>query len=345
MKLAKIIPGILLALLLTSCKNDEAEFISYRIADSEAEVQVDLSADQILLKFPEEVTEAGTLVAEFEVSEGARVEVNGSTQKGGQTKNNFELPFTYGVESENGEVYREWEVQSSNNDYALNWGMGGFISSEVSNGRNYPWYLDQGNSGNHSLINCGPTATTMAALWFDGDFPHSPEDARAAYRPDGGWWYTSDIGAYLEDNKIPHYFTALGTSPLLSKNILRGILDQGDIAIVCLDMYYISKEKRNTHHVGKFYHTSGKDWGHFIVARGYKTVDGITYLETNDPYSLGQHYSDDSFKGESRYYNMAEILGSARNWWNYLIVISSDPSKGAPASALDPAGIPHARGR
>jgi hypothetical protein len=185
----------------------------------------------------------------------------------------------------------------------------------------------------------------MAAMWSDGTFGFTSEDARAAYRPDGGWWYTDDIDDYLNDHAIPHYFIGLGYNALSTWDIVTQELDAGNICILCLDMYYIRATQNRQWRVDKFYSTNGKDWGHFIVAKGYKLVDGKRYFEVYDPFSWDKTYEDGTFKGKDRYYRNVDIYKATSVWWNHTIVVMAKGSKSAAKDALNPASIPHQRGR
>ena len=46
-------------------------------------------------------------------------------------------------------------------DYFAEWGLDGTLVSTQSNDRPYYWYVDQGNTGTCSGVNCGPASTTI----------------------------------------------------------------------------------------------------------------------------------------------------------------------------------------
>ena len=216
-------------LVLCSCrKNDEADIINYEIADQDSKVEINSIIHSVNITFPETFHEANLLAAHFLLSEGALASVNGVIQVSGQTKNNYELPFSYTVGAENKKHILEWKISAVNNPHTFSWGLGRFQESTRSNNKDYEWYLDQNNTGVHSYNNCGPASTTMAAKWSNQTFSKTPVDARAAYRPEGGWWYTSDIDKYLKDNTIPHFFIGLsstftGTQEIIPANWMKGI--------------------------------------------------------------------------------------------------------------------------
>lgn len=202
------------------------------------------------------------------------------------------------------------------------YGLGCVLEKGQSNNVNHAWYYDQGNTGPYSNVNCGPTSVTMAIKWANANFNKTPEDARKTYRPTGGWWYTSDIINYLNGHSIANYIINIDHI-----NTIQSQLDLGNIAILCLDMYYIRAQKQEKWHVDKFYNTPNTGWGHFIVIKGYKIVDNKVYYEAYDPYSYGKKYWDGSIKGENRYYRSEDLNNAVLNWWKYAIIVSKNKSK------------------
>lgn len=338
---------VLLFSALSGCVKDntEAELLSIDLIDQVCDVTISPANAAVNIVFPNEVTSAEKLQVEFAVSKGASSLSNGEILTSGHSKLNFEAPFIFKVLAEDGLNQSNYEISTFNNDYTSGWGLGGFQKSSVSNNRDYNWYLDQSVTGKYSGVNCGPTSTTMAAKWANNTFAKTPEDARSAYRPEGGWWYTSDIDAYLTNNNIQHYFINLGNSIAGSGEIMLDQLNDGNILILCLDMYYISNGTDLTWHVDKFYSTNAEDWGHFIVVKGYKVVDGQLFIECYDPYCYNKKYNDGGFKGKDRYYRNNDLYKATSIWWNYAIVISGDGEKYMPVNALDKADIPNQGGR
>ncbi len=326
--------------------NNEAEFLSYKFTgQEEAEIYLNPIEKSIFISFPETITSAGNLVAEYIASEGALVKMNNEIQESGKTSNNFEQPFSYIVSSEDRTLENEWLVSSSNNDFTTSWGLGGFQVQNRSNNKDYPWYIDQAHTGVHSSNNCGPSSTTMAAKWSYETFSKTSEDARAAYRPEGGWWYTSDIHNYLNDNNIPHSFVSLGNYSSSTWDIITSHLDAGNICILCLDMYYIRAAIKIEWKVDKFYNTNNTGWGHFIIAKGYKVVDGKSYFEIYDSNSWDKTYNDGSLKGKNRYYRSEDIYNATSIWWNNAIVVSPKGHKSYIKGSLDVSEIEHKWGR
>jgi len=342
---------VYLLFVFVSCEKDEpvyntqTDFLEYTLIEKESQVEINSDEKTILINFPEDVINADELIAEFSISEGASVFVGNVMQFSGITANNFEMPFTYEVTAEDGNTISNWHLTSTNNDYTISLGLGGFQKITLSNNRDYDWYFDQANTGTFSDVNCGPTSTTMAAKWSDPDFSFSPEHARKTYRPEGGWWYTDDIDNYLTDLEIPHEFISLSNNATGTQQKIISQLDVGNIVILCLDMYYISNETNKKWHVDKFYKTYSKDWGHFIVVKGYKQVDGSVFFEVYDPYCYRQTYSDGSFKGKNRFYRGSDIYKATSIWWNYAIVVSEKGSGLPVQNLLKKSEIPHMWGK
>ena len=220
------------------------------------------------------------------------------------------------------------------------WGLGKKLTASVENDRLYDWYCDQYGTGTYQYINCGPTSVAMAIWWSDPESTVTPLDARNTYRPEGGWWYTSDIVNYLNDNGITsEYFDYNNeTTALKSK------LDAGYNVILCLDMFYIRSESNSQHRVDKFYNTNDTGWGHFIVVKGYKIVDGNLFFEVFDPFSINKKYQDGTYKGKNRYYRSSDLFTATQNWWAKMIVVHPKGKKSSLKGALDPNSVPVARG-
>ena len=220
------------------------------------------------------------------------------------------------------------------------WGLGEKLTQARSNNVNYEWYIDQVNTGTYSYSNCGPASVTMAIKWANPNFTGTAEGARNTYRSDGGWWYTSDIMNYLTANNTSFSTYTFTPTSLVS------LLNSGNIAILCLDMYYVRHLSEPAwYRIDKFYVTENPEWGHFIVVKGYKIVDGIIWFEVYDPWSLNVTYSDGSLKGRDRYYRGEDIILATDVWWKYMIVINTPASTRTKAIEIDPSTIVHQWGR
>jgi hypothetical protein len=334
-------------ILLSAChrENDGAEILTYDIIDNKDNTEIEKIKKEINILFPEETLSAEDLVAEFTLSEGALAFVDDVLQESGKSVNDYGHPFNIYVVSENEENEINWKVTSSNNSYTDAWGLGWFQTYSTANNRTYEWYLDQFGTGQYSSNNCGPASTTMAAKWSQPTFSKTIAEARAAYRPEGGWWYTDDIHNYLTDNNIPHSFISLGSSFNSTGQIISARIDEGLVMILCLDMFYIRGESNSNQRVDRFYTASAAGWGHFIVVKGYRNVDGKLFFEVYDSYSNGLKYLDGSLKGKDRYYRSEDIYSATSIWWNYAIVITPYGGKSTFVPGLDPVTVPSQWGR
>lgn len=217
-------------------------------------------------------------------------------------------------------------------------GLGRELEKEFSNDVGYEWYFDQRYTGEFSSINCGPTSVTIAAKWALKDFSKSPEDARNTYRALGGSWYTSDMVAYLSDHQISNHIVELEDMRSMITEI-----DAGNIFILCLDMFYVSYNPDKNFRFGRFFTSTSSGTGHFIVVKGYKIVDGITYFEVYDPLSNGRRYSDGTPKGKNRYYTSEDLDMATNEWWDYAIVVSKN-NNASRVRKIDPSTIIHKSG-
>lgn len=216
-------------------------------------------------------------------------------------------------------------------------GLGRVLNEEKSNNVHYDWYFDQAFTGTYSSINCGPSAATMAIKWVYQDFSKTPEDARKAIHPNGGWWYTNNVTSYLNWYNVSNH-----TIPLSDISLLKKVIDEGNIAILCLDMFYISMEKNGDHHIDRFYQANNPEWGHSILVKGYKKVDNVMFYEVYDPYSYNRKYNNGVLKGIDRYYRETNLRLAAQFWWKYAIVISKDDNSSLRSTEeIDINTIPH----
>lgn len=125
---------------------------------------------------------------------------------------------------------------------------------------------------------------------------------------------------------------------------LKSEIDAGNIVIICLDMFHVDYEKDPEHHVNKFYETNSVGWGHFLVVKGYKEIDGKVFYETYDPYSFSRTYFTGELKGKDRYYSSTDLNTATNNWWDYAIVIERSDSPGG-RRGVDVSRIVHKPGR
>ena len=109
---------------------------------------------------------------------------------------------------------------------------------------------------------------------------------------------------------------------------MKQCIDKKYELIICLDMYLVDYNPIKTEQTGKFYITNHKDWGHFILVKGYKIVDGKMYLEVYDPNSSGaQNPLTKQPMGKNRYYAADQIQRATQDWWKYAIVVAPKGQK------------------
>lgn len=214
------------------------------------------------------------------------------------------------------------------------WGLGKTQSKYVSNNRDYDWYIDQANTGRYSDTNCGPSCIVMASKWYNKDFFSTIEEANKIveearnnkYRSPAGW-QLDDAEEYLTQNDIPNKIHAnIGIASVTNE------IDKGNIVIVMLDTKGITRNYEFQQHVHRFYDGSAN---HFIIVKGYRIVDDHIYFEAYDPNSCGAQYDWEdasTLKGKDRYYLADEIINSAKDLWDYYIVVYND---GIPADDTD----------
>ncbi len=263
----------------------------------------------------------------FSISSGVNAFINNNPVKSGDVID-FSKTVTLTIKSADGKQSLDYTILVVNELFYQ--GLGFRLDAEKSLEKSYDIYLDQFDGSPFSSINCGPTVITMAIKWSDSTFAPLPKDARQAIRSTGGWWTTADMEYYMRGYGINN-----NTFPLTDiESTVKQIIDNGDIGVLCLDMFYVTRNISNEQHTNKFYNTDAKDWGHFLLVKGYKQVDSKFYLEINDPYSRGDKYSTPDamgqYKGKSRFYESSTIKQSTDIWWPYIIAIAPKGKKVIP---------------
>ena len=304
--------------------SSETNFLTYSIEGQNTQVNITSAPHKISITFPDSVTSAANLIADFTLSPGCKATINNTEQISGVSRNDYNASFTYTLSASSSSV-SNWTVTSANNSYSQDWGLGNFIEEKQSNDRAYSWYLDQLNTGFDSIDNCGPTAVTMVCKWADSTFTKTPQDARMSYESSGGWWFTSDIDNYLTDNGITHGIIPLSQTAEGTKQILKKQIDLNQLVILCIDMNYIRLSNNENYRTDKFYPTT-PGFGHFFIVKGYTEVDNEMYFQVYDPNSWGQKNSDGSLKGKDRFYRYEDVFDASNNWWPYAFAIAKNGS-------------------
>ena len=213
------------------------------------------------------------------------------------------------------------------------YGLGYSLTKEVSNNVDYEWYVDQGNTGKYSLINCGPACTQMVLKWAKPNYSTTAEELRDKIGHTD-WWNIgtgSEIHKVLIDENVEFGYIWLETYQSLIDE-----LDNGNIAIVNPDIYYIREFFIPEWRIDKFYKTSSSRSGHFIVIKGYKKIDDAYLFEVYDPWSLGEKYENGEYKGKDRYYRAEDVMISTKDkWWGYALIVSKSDNKKSKASSFN----------
>ncbi|MBE9487569.1 MAG: C39 family peptidase [Bacteroidetes bacterium] len=201
------------------------------------------------------------------------------------------------------------------------WGLGDIVSEQYHRDRNYDWYYDQDYSGTYYYANCGPTCAVMAVKWCKKSFSETPEQARNKYFEYTGanGWTTDQIPAYIKKNGG---FTKT-ISIYDSFDVVKDELKKGNIAIFCVDIFFIKYNKNKEERVKAYYETTYQGSGHYILIKGYVKVGGKEYFEVYDPNGqLGMKYKDGSLCGTNRYYSYEDMKWAVRYWHHNAIIVS-----------------------
>lgn len=248
-----------------------------------------------------------------------------------ESKAYFKLPISNNTESVNifltvydskSSTEEAFTIKLPENNFARKWNLGTHVKKNISNNKNYDWYSDQFTSGNHYKINCGPACATMAIKWSNKNFFKTVQEARQTYKPHGGWWTTNDVFNYLEKFNVNYTWTEINSVTSLTR-----FIDESKICILCLDMHYIREINNKDNSIDKFYATNNKEWGHFIILKGYKVINSNIIFECYDPYSLSLRHSNGTLKGIDRHYRSSDLDMAITNWWKYAIIVSDQKSE------------------
>ncbi len=324
MKSSKLL-AILLCFIFCNCKKDnpsasqqqDTNILTYSIQNTPAVVSIVASQHLINIRFPDGVMNADSIIANFTLSSGCTATIKNIQQVSGVSKNNYSSIITYSVSASGSST--DWKVISTNNNYTASQGFGNFLQQTVSNNTSFPWYIDQVNTGPFTINNSGPTVVTMLCKWADSTFTKTPQDARTAYRPLGGEWFSEDVTLYLRDNNIPNSTVALPATEDGTMQILKRQVDLNQLVIVDLEMNVVRFNSDTNSHVDRFY-TIDPGIGHYIIVKGYKEVDNQMYFEVYDPNSLTVAYSNGNLKGKDRYYRSKDIFDATKTFWPKIFI-------------------------
>lgn len=323
----------LITLIPSACSdNDKTTFftgndiLSFAVSgDVKGETVIDVENREILCISPA-VADLSQLKVDFTLSEGAFASVMEDEVVSGQTVLNFKSPVRFKITAENGDR-SYWDVTVSNNDYTAKWGLGLILTEGKSKecSREDGFYLEQHNSGEYSDINCGPAVAAMAGRWAEPRYNASVKDVRDMMIQMGvtGLWSLDNIFSYFMVGGIRNCakksLVGSFTDPeeVFYNNfvsLVKGVIDEGKIAIMLINTSYITYDATQEveYRVNRYY---SNEFNHFILVKGYRVVDGVTYLEVCDPWSNNYMYEDGSYMGMNRYYLASDIAKSMQKMW------------------------------
>ena len=134
-------------------------------------------------------------------------------------------------------------------------------------------------------------------------------------------WFPQDILKYLSAHDFDVSMSQLPTIESQFVEFVSNELREGRLLIICLNMKYVSLDNsgKDNNRVNKFY---PGEIGHFLVVKGYKTVDGVVWMEVNDPWGLDLKYADGTYKGNNRYYRAGELAVATANHQTNVVVVN-----------------------
>ncbi len=204
-------------------------------------------------------------------------------------------------------------VPVARNNEARSMGLGRNVTEWRSNDVDYPWYVNQGDTGEYSSLNCAPAVAEMAGRWVRQDFPVTAEQIRHESGLTTGINTNTLIG-WLSKYGIPNRSVRLNTPDVLFKAI-----DDGNIAILGLDMFYVARSSGPAEwRKDRFFPVENPgDFNHYIIVKGYVEVDGEYLFECYDPNHSGYPHPDGRERGPERYYRPSNLIGASEAYWGY----------------------------
>lgn len=209
-----------------------------------------------------------------------------------------------------------WTLSADNNGYSSYYGLGNLQTEARSNNTaRKDVYQEQHNSQTFPDENCGPACAAMAIRWANPTSNITVEEARSFNKTSLAWSWTNIRSCLFSSGvyDVSYHYFAPGFSWTDSHEtiteeygkVIKNIINSGKIAIQLLNMKYFTYNNENTdYHTNAYYHGYVT---HFLIIKGYRVVDGKMYAEVYDPWSPHLKYPDGKFKGEDRYYQIADF--------------------------------------
>ena len=160
--------------------------------------------------------------------------------------------------------------------------------------------------------NCGPAVLKMVMSIFDDKNEVSYEEIRKVTRNHSKGMYASEIKKALEIYEVPYK-----EKTYIDSGQLIEIIDNGDVAILCIDMSKIGHVKCQDNFKGK--NTEALNTGHYVLLTGYRYEEGKAYFEVLDPYNkkIGTNY----IYSPISYYEEECLEKAIKNWYTNVLII------------------------
>lgn len=173
-------------------------------------------------------------------------------------------------------------------------------------------YYEQLDGNIQEKYNCGPAVLKMVFSIFDKKTEVSYEEIRKIAGNESKGLYTTEVKKALDAYKIPY-----SEKSYINPEQLIEIIDNGDIAILCIDMGEIEHIRTEECFWGK--NTETLKTGHYILLTGYRYKEGKVYFEVLDPYNrkIGTKYTYNPLN----YYESSCLEKAIKNWYTKVLII------------------------
>lgn len=286
-------------------------------------VTLDRENQIVLVQVSESVTNLSAVKLNFTLADGAEalVDIDRALSSGESVDLSHPLKFTV-VAPDGSRAH--WTVAVTNNNYTLSYGMGYVLTESKSlvpaRGEEYSPYVNQYEFTPSPNNNCGPSCAAMAVNWGHSRAKMTAEMARSFNTATERWTPTicqqciSVYGGgevFAEMTSLPFFYYDENLAELYTV-FLKETIDAGRLVVTVVnnaDNTYNANPEQHTH---RFYQS---DDSHMLVYKGYRVVDGVTWIEVYDPAGSGEDakYADGSWKGENRYYLASDLAKAIAN--------------------------------
>lgn len=317
------------AFSFAACSDDEEGLASSTLLNDisiegiECRQNVDEEKQTVLLTLPSNVSDASDVTVSFDVSEDAKVLVNDYYEAvDGKATMDLNRPAKFTIVAPNGDR-AHWTIAATNNDYTIDYGLGYMLTESNSlqparQEEGFSPYRNQYENTPGPNNNCGPACAAMGFNWGHTSRTLTPEQARSFDTANAQWtartvcncidMYGGVGGVRVvgaEMTALPFSYTEENVPEKYTK-FLKETIDAGRLVITVVnnaDNTYNPNPEQHTH---RFYQSTAN---HILVYKGYRVVDGITWIEVYDPAGSGDtaKYADGSWKGENRYYLATDL--------------------------------------